>query len=335
MKAYEIPEFGIDSIKLVDRPDPEPGPYDVLVKVKAASLNYRDLLVVRGHYNPRMALPRVPLSDGTGEIVAIGKDVSKFDVGQRVAGIFSPHWHDGPATAEKTGGALGGETDGVAAGYVCFSEQSVVPIPEHLSYEEAATLPCAGVTAWNAVVSAGNAIAGETHLMLGTGGVSLFALQFSKMMGTTTIITSSSDEKLERAGELGADSVINYRQTPEWGKEAVKITQGRGVDNVVEVGGAGTLAQSIRAVRTGGHISLIGVLGGGSEMNPLPLLMRSIRMSGIYVGSRAMFEQMSAAITAHQLHPVIDKTFGFDELREAMKYMETGKHFGKIVVQFD
>jgi NADPH:quinone reductase-like Zn-dependent oxidoreductase len=251
-----------------------------------------------------------------------------------VAGIFMQQWIDGEPDEVKARSALGGAIDGVAAEYVVFHENGVVRIPEHLSYEEAATLPCTGVTAWNAVVTSGHVRPDEWVLALGTGGVSIYAMQFAKLMHACVIVTSSSDAKLSRARELGADETINYRSTPDWDKRVREISGGRGVDNVIEVGGGDTLPKSMKAVRMGGAISLIGVLSGKGDVNFVPVFMRSIRMQGIFVGSREMFEDMSRAVTAHELKPVIDRVFPFSELREAMRYMESGAHFGKICVSF-
>jgi NADPH:quinone reductase-like Zn-dependent oxidoreductase len=334
MRVYELHDhFGFDALTLAERPEPQPGPHEVLVRMRAWSLNYRDLLVVKGLYNPKMPLPRVPLSDGAGEVVAVGAGVTRFQPGDRVAGIFMQTWLAGELDDAKTKSALGGAIDGVAAESVVFAEDGLVRIPEHLSFEEAATLPCAAVTAWNGLI-AGGLKPGETVLLLGTGGVSLFALQFAKLSGARVIITSSSDEKLRRAQELGADDGINYRQIPDWHKRVRELTGGMGVDHVVEVGGAGTLSQSLQAVRTAGHVALIGVLSGaGGEVNPLPILMKHLRVRGIYVGSRAMFEAMNRAVVAQQLHPVVDRVFPLAELRTALEQMEHGSHFGKLVVR--
>ena len=328
MKRFEIREFGIDKLALADTPDPQPGPGHVLVRVRAASLNFRDLRVVQGLYNPKMPLPMVPLSDGAGEVIAVGAGVKRFKPGDRVAGIFMQGWVDGPIDDTKAKTALGGAIQGVASESVVLHEDGLVHIPDHLSFAEAATLPCAAVTAWNALVSSGHIQAGERVLMLGTGGVSIFALQIALLSGAHTIITSSSDEKLERARALGAHETINYARNPDWDKAA------RGVDHIVEVGGAGTLGKSLRAVRMGGTISVIGLLTEG-EVNPVPILMKTIRMQGIYVGSRAMFEHMNKAITLHRIRPIIDRTFAFQDLKAALRHMESGAHFGKIVLTFE
>src|SRR5262249_46162466 len=281
MKVYEIQGgFGFEALRLAERPTPTPGPGEVLLKLKAVSLNYRDLLVVKGLYNPKMPLPRIPVSDGVGAVAATGAGVSRVRTGQRVAGLFMPGWLEGELTDAKGRTALGGSVDGLLCEYAVLSEQSVVSVPEHLTDEEAATLPCAAVTAWNGLVRAGNVKPGDTVLVQGTGGVSLFALQFARLAGARVIATSSNDQKLARAKSLGASDGINYRETPEWGESVRQLTGGRGVDHVVEVGGAGTLAQSLRAVRTGGHIALIGVLAGYRQGKPLPILTKGGRVTG-------------------------------------------------------
>jgi NADPH:quinone reductase-like Zn-dependent oxidoreductase len=334
MNVWQIQSFGIERLVLEQVPQPHPGSGEVLVKVHAVSLNYRDLLMVRGHYNPKLPLPRIPCSDGAGEVVEVGDDVKAVKVGQRVAGIFMQNWLDGPPTAEKSRGALGGDIDGMLAEYVLLPQSGVVGIPEHLSFAEGATLPCAGVTAWNALTNAGQITPGDVVLTQGTGGVSIFALQFAKMMGATVIGTSSSDEKLERAKTLGMNARLNYRQTPDWAKWVLQETNNRGADLIVEVGGAGTISQSLQAVRTGGTVAQIGVLSQSDEPLPIaPLLHRQVRLHGVYVGSRAHFEAMNRAIAASQLRPVVDKIFAFAQAREALLTMEKGSHFGKIVIQ--
>jgi NADPH:quinone reductase-like Zn-dependent oxidoreductase len=315
-------------------PQPHPGRGDVLVKVHAVSLNYRDLLMVRGHYNPKMSLPRIPCSDGAGEVVELGEDVKTVAVGQRVAGIFMQNWLDGAPTAERSRGALGGDIDGMLAEYVVLPASGVVAIPEHLSYAEGATLPCAGVTAWNALVNVGQVKPGDVVVTQGTGGVSVFALQFAKLMGATVLGTSSSDEKLERARTLGLNAGLNYRQTPDWAKWVLQQTSNRGADLIVEVGGAGTFIQSLQAVRTGGAIAQIGILSPSDQPLPIaPILHRQVRIQGVYVGSRAHFETMNRAIAASHLRPVVDKIFPFPQAREALSTIENGYHFGKIVIQ--
>jgi NADPH:quinone reductase-like Zn-dependent oxidoreductase len=333
MKAYEIREYGIDALTAVERPVPEPGRGQALVKVRAVSLNYRDLLVIKGLYSRNLPLPLVPFSDGAGEVVETGDGVTRVKPGDRVAGIFMQKWLDGEVDEEKARSALGGAIDGVLAEYVVMSEDGLVHIPEHLSNEEGATLPCAAVTAWHAVIEAGLK-PGKTVLTLGTGGVSLFALQFAVMAGARVIVTSGSDEKLARVRDMGVRDCINYKAVPDWEKPVRELTGGSGVDLVVEVGGAGTLPRSIKAVRMGGHISLIGVLTGTTgEVNPLPVVMKGVRVQGIFVGSRAMFEAMNRAIRLHQLRPVVDRVFSFDETKDALHYMESAAHFGKIVIR--
>jgi NADPH:quinone reductase-like Zn-dependent oxidoreductase len=334
MKAWQIQSFGIDKLAFADLPQPRPGRGEVLVKIHAVSLNYRDLLMVRGHYNPKMALPRIPCSDGAGEVVEVGEGVTSTSPGQRVAGIFMQHWLDGPPTAENSRGALGGDVDGMLAEYVVLQQSGVVPIPEHLSYTEAATLPCAGVTAWNALENAAQVKPGDVVMIQGTGGVSIFALQFAKMVGATVIGTSSSDEKLVRAKAMGLDAGLNYRQSPEWAKWVLKQTGNHGADLIVEVGGAGTFTQSLQAVRFAGTVAQIGVLSQSDQ--PLPIaqiLHRQVRIHGVYVGSRAHFETMNRAITANRMQPVVDRIFAFGEARDALNAMQEAGHFGKIVIQ--
>ena len=334
MKVWQIQAFGIDKLAFVEFPQPRPGRGEVLVKVHAVSLNYRDLLMVRGHYNPRMVLPRIPCSDGAGEVVEVGDEVTSISPKQRVAGIFMQHWLDGPPTAETSRGALGGDVDGMLAEYVVLPESGVVPIPEHLSYTEAATLPCAGVTAWNALENAAQVKPGDVVLIQGTGGVSIFALQFAKMVGATVIGTSGSDEKLERAKTMGLDAGLNYRHSPEWAKWVLHQTGNRGADLIVEVGGAGTLTQSLQAVRFGGTVAQIGVLSQSEQ--PLPIasiLHRQVRIHGVYVGSRAHFEAMNRAITANRMRPVVDRIFTFGDARSALNALHEAHHFGKIVIQ--
>ena len=334
MKVWQIQSFGIDQLVLAEVPRPRPGRGEVLIKVHAVSLNYRDLLMVRGHYNPKMPLPRIPCSDGAGEVVEVGEEVNDVAVGQRVAGIFMQHWLDGAPTAETSRGALGGDVDGMLAEYVVLQQSGVVPIPKHLSFAEAATLPCAGVTAWNALEHAAHVKAGDVVVIQGTGGVSIFALQFAKLAGATVVGTSSSDEKLARAKTLGLDAGLNYRQSPEWAKWVQQQTGNRGADLIVEVGGAGTFSQSLQAVRFGGTVAQIGVLSQSEQPLPIPLILhRQVRIQGVYVGSRAHFEAMNRAITANGTRPVVDRIYAFDEAREALKTMEKGSHFGKIVIQ--
>lgn len=333
MKAFQIDKpFGFDALKQVELPEPRPGAGEVLVRVRAVSLNFRDLMVVQGVYGSGVITPLIPLSDGAGEVVQVGEGVQSLKVGDRVAGSFFPYWIDGEATqVERT--ALGGGMNGMLAEYVVLPEQGAVAYPAHLTFEEAATLPCAGVTAWNAV--AGSCLRpGQTVLLQGTGGVSVFALQFAKLCGTRTLVISSSDEKLERATVLGATLGLNYHQERNWDQWAKSVSDGAGVDLVVEVGGARTLEHSLRALAVNGQISMIGVLSGAeTQMNIGLVLMKGARLRGIYVGPRRMFDRMNQAITLHKLRPVIDCMFDFEETPDALRFMQSGAHFGKIVIR--
>jgi NADPH:quinone reductase-like Zn-dependent oxidoreductase len=331
MRTYHLTKFGLENLALTTQPDPAPGPGQVLVQVRAASLNYRDLLVAKGLYNPRMPLPRVPCSDAAGEVVAVGDGVASVKPGERVCGTFFQTWDDGPLSEAAARSALGGDIDGVLSELVVLSERGVVPIPAHLSFEEAATLPCAALTAWNALTTGFDA-AGKTVLVQGTGGVSLFALQLAKALGAEVLVTSSSDEKLARAQQLGADAGTNYRTNPDWDKWA-RQQSGAGVDLVVEVGGAGTLERSVKATRFGGRIALIGVLAGGTGFNPLGMMMRGITLQGIFVGSREMFLAMNRLIEQKQIRPVIDRVFPFESAAEAYRHLEAAGHFGKVVIR--
>ncbi|HKI35662.1 MAG TPA: NAD(P)-dependent alcohol dehydrogenase [Gemmataceae bacterium] len=332
MKVVELQTFTLDSLAVAERPQPSPGPGQVLIRVRACSLNYRDLLVLKGLYNKKLPLPLVPLSDGAGEVAAVGDGVTRVRVGDRVAGCFMPAWIDGEPTEAKAKSALGGGGTGILAEYVVLPAEGVVSYPDHLSAEEAATLPCAAVTAWHALVAEGGVKAGDVVLTQGTGGVSLFALQFARLLGARVLATSSSDAKLARAVQLGASDGINYKTTPEWGGRARELT-GAGVDHVVEVGGAGTMPESMRAVRMGGRISLIGVLSGAGQFNPTPVLMKNLRVQGIFVGSREMFEAMNRAIALHKLRPVVDRVFPMSDIRAALHHLESGAHFGKVVIR--
>jgi NADPH:quinone reductase-like Zn-dependent oxidoreductase len=332
MRAYIIPAFGIDKLTLTDLPDPVPGPGQVLVRVRAVSLNYRDLLVARGQYNPRMPLPRIPCSDAAGEITAVGDGVASVKPGDRVCGTFFQNWDDGELTEAAARSALGGDLDGVLAEQVVLSERGVIPFPSHLTFEEAATLPCAALTAWHAL-TVGFDPAGKTVLLQGTGGVSIFALQFARSLGARVLLTSSSDGKLSRALKLGVEAGTNYKSNPDWDKWARQETGGAGVDLVVEVGGAGTLERSVRATRYGGRVALIGVLSGGSGFNPIGVLMRAVHIQGIYVGSRGMFRGMNKHIEERQLRPVIDQVFPFEQAVVAFQYLEAAQHFGKVVIR--
>jgi NADPH:quinone reductase-like Zn-dependent oxidoreductase len=334
MKLYEIRETkGIDSLIRIEREVPKPAAGEVLVRIHAVSLNYRDLLITQGKYARGLKLPLIPLSDGAGEVVAVGAGVTRVQRGDRVAGIFMQNWLSGEVSPYVARSALGGSVDGVLAEYVVFHEDGVVHIPPHLSYEEAATLPCAAVTAWNALTTS-TLKPGITVLVQGTGGVSIFALQFARLAGARVIATSSSDEKLKRTAELGASDGINYRSVPDWDTAVLERTNGIGVDHIVEVGGPGTLARSLNAVRVGGRISVIGLLTGPeTAVNPMPILGKQIQVQGIFVGSREIFEAMNRAISLHQFRPVVDRVIPFEEAREALKYMQSGSHFGKIVIR--
>jgi NADPH:quinone reductase-like Zn-dependent oxidoreductase len=335
MKAYELQHrTGLDNVVRVDRAEPKPGPGQVLIRTKAWSLNYRDLLVAKGGYGAPPPLGRIPLSDGVGDVVEVGAGVTRVKAGDRVAGCFMQAWLAGTVPQEAPLSALGGAIDGMLAEYVVLSEQGVVKVPAHLTDEEAACLPCAGVTAWNALVREGNIKAGDTVVCLGTGGVSMIALQFAKMHGARVIITSSSDEKLAHAKQAGADETINYRTRSDWDKAVLELTGGRGADIVVEVGGSGTLDKSIAAVRLGGYVALIGVLTGtGGQMNTAAVLRRHIRVQGIYVGSREMFEEMNRAIALHGMRLPIGRSFGFEEARAAYDHLDGATHTGKVTIR--
>jgi NADPH:quinone reductase-like Zn-dependent oxidoreductase len=336
MKLFEINEFGIDNLTLTERDEPKPKETEVLVKFHAASLNYRDLMMVKGAYNPKLKTPLVPFSDGAGEIVETGEAVTKWKIGDRVMPIFMQGWIDGAIDYQKARTALGGDSDGCLREFGAFDENGLVAIPEHFSFEEAATLPCAAVTAYNALFESGCLKTDESVLLQGTGGVSVFALQMASVLGTRIIITSSSNEKLQKAKELGATDLINYKETPDWDARVLELTEKRGVDHIVEVGGAGTMQKSLRAVKMGGHIAFVGVLAGKGEFNLNQIFMKSIKLQGIFVGSRQMFEAMNQMFCKYNhLKPVIDKTFAFEDVKQALKRMESGSHFGKIVVRIN
>jgi len=332
MKAWEIvSEAGIESLALNERPTPQPGPGEVLVRIRASSINYRDLSTIENPEARGIPYPRIPNSDGAGDVVAVGPGVTRWARGDRVAGGFFQGWQSGPITPSAMATALGGPIDGVLAEEVVLQETGLVAIPEQLSFEEGACLPCAAVTAWNCLVAGGGLKAGDTVLLLGTGGVSILALQFAIMQGARVIITSSSDAKLKRARAMGAAETVNYRTRPDWERAVLELTAGRGVDHVLEVGGAGTMEKSIAAVRVGGRIAYIGVLTGGA-IDPTPVMRKSVTLQGVYVGSRAMFEDMNRAIALHRMKPVVDRTFPFAEARDAFRHMKAARHFGKIVI---
>jgi NADPH:quinone reductase-like Zn-dependent oxidoreductase len=333
VKAWQIVERGgLDGLRLVDLPEPAPGQGEVLVRIRAISLNYRDLVATRIE-RPGALTPLIPCSDGAGEIVAVGEGVTKWQPGDQVVGCFFQGWDSGRITRDVMRTDLGGPRHGVLAEFVVLNANGVVAVPEHLSYQQAATLPCAALTAWHALVENGRLQAGDTVLALGTGGVSIFALQFAKLSGARVIITSSRDEKLERAKRLGADATINYHTYPDWSVRVHELTGKLGVDHVIEVGGSGTLEKSLESLRYGGHIHHIGVLTGfDGKINPWWITAKSATVRGVYVGSREMFESMNRAIALHQLEPVIDRVVPFAEAREAFSVMERALHFGKIVI---
>jgi NADPH:quinone reductase-like Zn-dependent oxidoreductase len=337
MKVYEIQgSFGLDNLRVAERSDPIPGHGQVMVRMKAVSLNYRDILTVTGLYNPKQPLPLVPCSDGVGEVVAVGEGVSRFKESDRVAAIFCQRWIGGTPTYERLRSTLGGPRDGTLAEFVLLDEDGAVLLPEHLSDEEAATLPCAGLTAWSALAEYGNVGPGDIVLIQGTGGVAIFALQFAHLLGAKAIVTSSSYDKLERARQLGAWQEINYIDDSDWGKTARELTGGVGVDHVVDIGGGKTLEQSLRAVRIGGEISLVGVLSGAAaDLNLLPVFMKNVRIQGIVVGSRDGFEAMNRAIAMHQMRPVVDRVFPFAEAKEAFEFVMSGAHFVKVCIAIE
>jgi NADPH:quinone reductase-like Zn-dependent oxidoreductase len=336
MRAWQIESFGIDSLEFAERPTPTPKAGEVLVEIRAISFNYRDLLLIKGIYNPKLSLPRIPCSDAAGVVTEVGAGVTAFKPGDRVAPIFMQNWLDGPPTAEKSRGALGGDIDGVLAECIVVKESGLVAIPDHLSFEEASTLPCAAVTAWNAL-AAGQLRPGANVLIQGTGGVSIFALQLARLQGARVLGISSSDEKLQMAQTLGLDAGLNYRTQPEWERWVLDQTGGLGVDLVVEVGGMSTLPRSLRALRTGGMIAQVGVLSqanaaGVTEPFPLTaILHKQARIQGIYVGSRADFLALNRALTLSQARPV-GENFHWSQARKALARMEEGSHFGKLVL---
>jgi NADPH:quinone reductase-like Zn-dependent oxidoreductase len=335
MKVFQVEgAWTMDNVRLATRPDPHPARGEVRVAMRASALNYRDLIVPLRGYGARMQqLPLIMLGDGVGVVDELGEGVSTPAIGARVCPLFFQSWIAGEPTRERLARTLGAEQDGTMSEFMVLPAAAVAPPPAHLDDVEAATLPIAAVTAWRAVVTEGRLKPGESVLIQGTGGVSLFALQFAKMQGARVICTSSSDAKLARVRALGADETINYVATSEWGRRAREIAGGDGVDHVVEVGGEGTLGQSLRAVRPGGTISMIGVLSGGTMSAPLgQVVTRAVRLQGITVGSGDDFAVMARAIAQHGMRPVIDRVFAFDELREALAYLATGKHFGKIAI---
>ncbi|HUF20549.1 MAG TPA: NAD(P)-dependent alcohol dehydrogenase [Burkholderiales bacterium] len=335
MKAHELDlsKKGFDAIQLKERPQTQPGPGQVLIRMQAFSLNFRDLLIINHLYPVATGSQGlIPVSDGAGEVVEVGEGVTRFRKGDRVMGSFFQGWADGPLTYPAMGTSLGGAIDGVLAEYVALSEEGVITIPAGLSYEEAATLPCAGVTAWHALVESGNIREGQSVLLLGTGGVSIFGLQIAKAFGAKAFITSSSDEKLTRVP--GADGMINYKRRPDWEKDVLELTGGAGADHIIETAGAGTLQKSLQSVAIHGQINIIGVLTGlKGNVDLSPLLVKTARMQGIFVGSRAMLERLAAFVEEHRIKPVIDRVFSFGQTIDAYKYLAAAQHFGKVVIK--
>lgn len=334
MRLYRLPKTdGIDSLTLVEEPTPKPGRGQILIRMRAASLNYRDLMVATGRFSQGSTPSNlIPMSDGAGEVAEVGADVDRVQVGDRVAPIFMQAWLGGELQASYNVTALGGNLDGVLTEYRVLDQTGVVKIPDHLSFEEAATLPCAALTAWNALFGERQLKAGETALALGTGGVSIFAVQLARMAGANVIVTSSSDAKLERAKALGATHGVNYKTHPEWQKEVLRLTGGEGVDFVVEVGGAGTLQRAAEASRFGGVISMIGSSFAQGAVDPAPIMRKALRLRGIRIGSREMFEAMNRAIAVHGLKPVIDEVFPFEEAKAAYRHLESQRHLGKVAI---
>ncbi len=335
MRLYRLGKLGtLDALQLVDAPDPRPGAGGVVVRVRACSLNHRDLNIISGTYSSHALKPgAIPVSDGAGEVSAVGQGVTRWKVGDRVAPIFVQRWLGGNLLPEYMPSALGGPSDGVLAEQIVLNEEGLVRIPAHMSFEEAATLPCAAVTAWHAALVKGALQAGQTLVTLGTGGVSLFAAQFGLMAGARVIATTGSVEKVARLHALGVTDVINYQAVPDWDARVRELTDGRGADLVVEVGGPGSLAKSIAAIRYCGHISAVGNLAGKAMIDPGALFAKRASMCGIQVGSRDMFEAMNRALEVAKLKPVIDRVFDFTDARTAYEYLATGKHFGKVVIR--
>ena len=335
MRVFQIEgDWGMDHLKLSTRPEPTAGPGQVVVKMTASSLNYRDLVVPnRGYGNHTGTLPLIPVSDGVGVVSAIAPGVTRVAVGDRVCPTFFQNWISGEPDLERLTRSLGGPIDGTMTDYMCLPEGGLTKVPAHLSDLEAATLPCAALTAWSALVTCGNIRPGDRVLVQGCGGVALFAVAFAKLLGAHVTVISSSEERLERVKQLGADAGINYRGTPEWAKATRDITAGRGYDLILELGGEKTLPQSLRCIRPGGTVAMIGILSGSAMATSLGLIItRQVRLQGVTVGHRDGFEAMVRAIDQHRLKPVVDRVFPFEELKEAMAYLHTGAQFGKVCV---
>ena len=336
MKVFQIQgDWGFDHLQIATRPEPRPGAGQVLLRMRASSLNFRDLVVPdRGYGAYTGNLPLIPISDGVGEVIEIGPGVTRVKVGDRGCPCFFQDWIAGPPDLERLTSSLGGPIDGTMAELMCVPASAVVKVPAHLSDEQAAALPCAALTAWSAIVTHGGLEPGSRVLVQGTGGVALFALQFAKLLGAHVTVISSSDEKIARVKAMGADATINYVTTPDWAKATIPITGGRGYDHILELGGEKTLPASLRCIRPGGVLSMIGILSGATLSAPLGrIVTRQVRMQGITVGPRDGFEAMMRAIDQHRVTPVIDRTFGFDELKDAMQYLKAGAHFGKICLR--
>ena len=335
MRVFQVEgAWGIEHLKMSARPDPKPGPGQVLLRMRASSINYRDPIVPLKAYGSQSGeLPLIPVSDGVGDVIEIGAGVTRVKVGDRACPAYFQTWISGEPNANRLTQSLGGPLDGTMAEFMCLSEEGVVKVPEYLTNFEASTLPCAALTAWSALVECGHIRPGEQLLIQGSGGVALFALQFAKMLGAHVTVISSSDEKIERVKAMGADETINYIETPEWGKAARALTDGRGFDHILEVGGEKTLPQSLRCIRPGGTLSMIGILSGAAMSTSLGLIItRQVRLQGITVGHRDGLEAMIRAMSQHLIHPVIDKVFDFEELKESFEYIKTGQQFGKICI---
>ncbi len=335
MKVFEIQKgaTSLDGLRPAERPDPKPGLHDIVIRIRATSLNYRDQMIVTGNYfGGPVSRNTIPMSDGAGEVAAVGSGVTRFKTGDRVAGTFFQCWNAGPMTERHP--ALGNPLDGTLAEYIVLHEDGVVALPINLSFEEAATLPCAAVTAWNALTVSGKPVkAGDTVLCIGTGGVSMAGLLFARAAGARVIVTSSSDEKIKRACILGASDGVNYKRFPDWEKEVIRLTSGHGADHILENGGAGSLNKSFEAAAFGGKVALIGFLAGGKgDINPAILMMKGGSMIGIGVGSRAMFEDMNRAIEVNKIKPVVDKVFPFDKAADAYRCQAAGDFVGKVVI---